>query len=45
MDFQPNGMPLENYGMSNNPMNFGPPEFDQAKFEVSDKDVTLEIRF
>ncbi|MFT5761825.1 MAG: hypothetical protein ACI8WA_000947 [Polaribacter sp.] len=45
MDFQANGMPLEDYGVSNNPMSFGPPNFDEAQFEVSDKDVTLEIRF
>ena len=45
MDFQPNGMPIEDYGVSNNPMSFGPPNFDEAQFEVSDKDVTLEIRF
>ena len=45
MDFQPNGMPLENYGTSNNSMSFGPPNFEDSKFEVSDKDVTLEIRF
>ena len=45
MDFEGNGMPLEDYGVSNNPMSFGPPNFDEAEFEVSDKDVTLEIRF
>ena len=45
MDFQPNGMPLESYGASNNVMNFGPPRFDDAKFLVSDKKVSLEIRF
>ena len=45
MDFQPNGMPIEDYGVSNNPMSFGPPNFDEAQFEVSDKDVTLKIRF
>ena len=45
MDFQPNGMPIEDYGVSNNPMSFGPPNFDEAEFEVSDKDVTLKIRF
>jgi len=45
MDFQPSGMPMEDYGISNNPMSFGPPEYDTAKFEVSNKDVTLEIRF
>ncbi|MGB2225510.1 MAG: DUF2141 domain-containing protein [Polaribacter sp.] len=45
MDFQPNGMPLESYGASNNVMNFGPPRFDDAKFSVSDKKVSLEIKF
>ncbi len=45
MDFEGNGMPLESYGVSNNPMSFGPPQYDEAKFEVADKDVTLEIKF
>jgi uncharacterized protein (DUF2141 family) len=45
MDFQPNGMPLEAYGASNNVMNFGPPRFDDAKFTVVDKNVSLEIKF
>jgi uncharacterized protein (DUF2141 family) len=45
MDFDPNGMPLEEYGATNNVMNFGPPRFSDAKFEVSDKDLTFEIRF
>jgi uncharacterized protein (DUF2141 family) len=45
MDFQPNGMPLEAYGSSNNVMNFGPPRFDDAKFIVIDKNVSLEIKF
>ena len=45
MDFQPNGMPLEAYGASNNVMNFGPPRFDDAKFTVGDKNVSLEIKF
>ncbi|MDA9087377.1 DUF2141 domain-containing protein, partial [Polaribacter sp.] len=44
MDFQPNGMPLEAYGASNNVMNFGPPKFDDAKFTVVDKNVSLEIK-
>lgn len=43
MDFQPNGMPIEGYGMSNNPMVFGPPEFTDAKFIVADKDVSIAI--
>jgi len=45
MDFQPSGMPMEDYGISNNPMSFGPPDYETAKFIISDKDVTLEIRF
>jgi uncharacterized protein (DUF2141 family) len=46
MDFQQNGMPLENYGTSNNPMaQMGPPQFSDAKFDVTDKDVDLTIRF
>mgnify|MGYP001546751847 CR=1 FL=1 len=45
MDFSPNGIPEENYGSSNNVMNFGPPRFSDAKFEVSGKDLTFEIKF
>ena len=45
MDFSHNGMPEENYGSSNNVMNFGPPRFSDAKFEVSGKDLTFEIKF
>ena len=45
MDFDEGRMPLEDYGISNNPIGFGPPQYDTAKFVVSDKDVTLEIKF
>ncbi|MCL7763476.1 DUF2141 domain-containing protein [Polaribacter sp. Z014] len=45
MDFMPNGMPLENYGASHNNMSFGPPKFEDAKFRVIDKNVSLEIKF
>ncbi|APZ47079.1 hypothetical protein BW723_12645 [Polaribacter reichenbachii] len=45
MDFQPNGMPKEDYGASNNVMNFGPPSYENAKFVVTDKDVSLDIKF
>jgi uncharacterized protein (DUF2141 family) len=46
MDFQPNGMPLEAFGASNNILNlYGPPIFEDAKFRVSDKDVSLKIKF
>ena len=45
MDFRENGMPLESYGTSNNVMAFGPPIYDDAKFNVEDKDLKLNIRF
>ena len=45
MDFELNGMPKESYGMSNNPMSFGPPQFNEAKFQVSNEDITMTIRF
>ncbi|WP_111683648.1 DUF2141 domain-containing protein [Winogradskyella tangerina] len=45
MDFQENGMPKESFGMSNNVMAMGPPQYDDAKFKVEDKDLDLNIRF
>ena len=45
MDFQENGMPLEDYGTSNNVMTFGPPQYEGSKFMVTDKKVHLEIKF
>ncbi|WP_296382614.1 DUF2141 domain-containing protein [Winogradskyella sp.] len=45
MDFQDNGMPIESYGMSNNVMSFGPPQYDDAKFNVEGKNLDLNIRF
>ena len=45
MDFQDNGMPIEDYGATNNIFNYGPPQFSDAKFELIDKDLTFEIKF
>ncbi|NOY48484.1 MAG: DUF2141 domain-containing protein [Chlorobi bacterium] len=45
MDFQDNGMPKEDYGTSNNPMSYGPPQFAESKFEISNKDLEIKIRF
>ncbi len=45
MDFQDNGMPKESYGMSNNPMSFGPPKFDDAKFEMGSDKLEMKIVF
>jgi len=45
MDFEAYGMPMEDYGASNNVMNFGPPKFEDAQFTIIDKNVSLEIKF
>ena len=44
MDFEPSGMPKESYGMSNNVMSYGPPQWNDAKFEVSNTPLEIEIR-
>ena len=38
-----NGRPLELYGISNNPVLFGPPQFEQAKFNVKDSNIFVYI--
>lgn len=45
MDFDTNGMPMESYGMSNNPLSYGPPQFNEAKFKVDKEDLDFKIRF
>jgi len=45
MDFEQSGRPLEDYGASNNVMSFGPPNYSDAKFTISEKDISLEIKF
>jgi uncharacterized protein (DUF2141 family) len=45
MDFEANGIPIENYAMSNNPMLMGPPRFEEVKFIVGHEDLALNIRF
>jgi uncharacterized protein (DUF2141 family) len=44
MDFEPNGMPIESYGISNNPMLMGPPNFSDGKFELADQALELTIK-
>lgn len=44
MNFQANGMPLEDYGASNNDLSMGPPSWSKAKFEVAQENLELEIR-
>ncbi|MAP55038.1 DUF2141 domain-containing protein [Altibacter sp.] len=43
MDFEANGMPKEMYGASNNVLSFGPPQWNDSKFEVGDEPLTFEI--
>ena len=43
IDFDASGMPTEDYGMCNNVLSYGPPEFGSAKFTVSDTDLTMKI--
>jgi uncharacterized protein (DUF2141 family) len=45
MDFEANGRPTEDYGSTNNIINYGPPRFGDAKFDLNDKDLTFEIEF
>jgi len=45
MDFAENGMPIEDYGMTNNIKNFGPPLFDDGKFELTNANLNFEIKF
>lgn len=44
MDFDPSGMPLEMYGVSNNVMSMGPPQWNDTKFEVTETPINMEIR-
>lgn len=43
-DMMDNGMPMEAYGISNNSFSYGPPSFDEAKFEVSNTNLTFDIK-
>ncbi|WP_340066734.1 DUF2141 domain-containing protein [Ascidiimonas aurantiaca] len=45
MDFDSSGMPLEDFGSSNNVMVMGPPTYEDAEFTVNDKNLNLNIRF
>ncbi|MFS4491397.1 DUF2141 domain-containing protein [Maribacter sp. 2308TA10-17] len=45
MDYEANGMPKENYGTSGEMNMFGPPSFETSKFEVTDEDQEIRIRF
>ena len=45
IDMSSKGFPVEDYGISNNPLSMGPPQWSEAKFQVSDEPLDLEIRF
>lgn len=45
MDFEPTGMPLEPYGVSNNKIDYyGPPRWNDSKFEFEDKSIEMTIK-
>ena len=46
MDFETNGMPQEDYGVSNNKLNpFGPPVWNDGKFNFDGINKEITIRF
>ncbi|WP_299013672.1 DUF2141 domain-containing protein [uncultured Polaribacter sp.] len=45
LDFSTRGMPVEDYGTSNNNMSFAPPTFEDSKFTVGKENVDLKIKF
>ena len=45
LDFLENGMPTEDIGVTNSVIRFGPPSFEKSKFEVTDKNLEIEIKF
>lgn len=45
MDFEPNGMPLEKYGVSTNTINpYGPPNWNDVKFENKGEPLVFNIK-
>lgn len=45
LDFATNGMPLEDIGVSNSYVRFGPPNFNEAKFVVNNESLDIKIKF
>lgn len=45
MDIETNGMPKESYGTTGDINLFGPPIFNNAKFQITDLDQEFKIRF
>lgn len=45
MDFEASGMPLEDYGISNNKFNpYGPPVWSDARFDLAGEPLEFNIR-
>lgn len=44
MDFEPSGRPSEDFGVSNNVMLMGPPQWNDAKFELGTTPLEMDIR-
>ncbi|MCB4809455.1 DUF2141 domain-containing protein [Tamlana sp. 62-3] len=45
MDFTETGMPKESFAVSNNPVLYGPPQFAQAKFNVTSQNIEMKLMF
>lgn len=45
IDMGPTGIPEEAYGVSNNPVSYAPPNWEEARFPVAAEPVVLEIRY
>ncbi|KJD35749.1 hypothetical protein PW52_08405 [Tamlana sedimentorum] len=45
MDFADSGMPKESFAVSNNPVLYGPPQFAQAKFNVTSENIEMKLMF
>ncbi|NNK76739.1 MAG: DUF2141 domain-containing protein [Maribacter sp.] len=45
MDYEANGMPKESFVTSGSPAQYGPPTFNDAKFEVDNEDLEFKLRF
>lgn len=45
MDYDANGMPQEAYGTSGVTSRFGPPTYNDAKFNLNNEDLSLSIKF
>ncbi|WP_062060872.1 DUF2141 domain-containing protein [Aquimarina longa] len=43
MDLESNGIPKERYGISNNIKSYGPPQWNDAKFEVEAENLNIKI--